>query len=344
MSLLEKASGGGKAKRLPPQAGTSLFRRAIAASNTGSSKSSPPAEAESAIPAKTDSHHAELPASLDIETLDDLEERISALQPSPDALLAMWSLLSASLPLEAIALFLPHGDFLARAAGIGFPAGSADDIPPSMAPDSGINGTLIGDEAKALVAPSLGVGLEIDMRAASIFAGTALSGLWIYHDFSVEASPEPIRVKLSELLTEAAASFPPIPIADSIKDPSKLLLSRMAKYRFATVLRYDIRAAYTGSEAFKGLSLDSIRSVYVSSSEKLLDQTGTAFAFGAASVACILGSSSECDPELALFQFTKTLKRSLPFLAAEAFPASSAQCFDLGSDGASEGLSRFLST
>jgi hypothetical protein len=350
MSLLEKASGGKKNKVAPSQADTSLFKRAMAASRAEASTLAP--ETSSSIEER-DGPAASGPepeailqsrASSPFLNLawDDLRSRLTSLPPYSDSILAAWSILSTSLPFEALSLFLPHGDFLAPAAQIGFPEGTCDDVPPSIAPLN--NGTLLDDEAKALIAPSLGVSVGMNMRAVSMHSESGLVGLWVYHDDSLESSPEEIRSQVSELLAEASASLPACSMVFPSPDPVSLLLPKLKKYSFATPIRYDVESIYADGASYRGISTKALLSAFVAASEKILEQAGVVLAFGQASFVCVLGSSARRDPELALFQFTKTLKRSLPFLSAGVFPEGSATSFDLSSDLVSEELSRFLAT
>ena len=348
MSLLEKASGGKKSKVEPSQAGTSLFKRAMAASLSEAKTSA--LEISTSL-AKNDASPEPLPdamlpsqASSPFLYLawDEIKGMLASLPPYSDSILAAWSILTTSLPVEAISLFLPHGDFLAPAAQIGFPEGTGDDIPVSISPRD--KGTLLDDEAKALIAPSLGVSVGMSMRAASMHSESGLVGLWVYHDDSLESSSEEIIFQVSELLAEASASLPSCSMVFPSSDPVSLLLPKLNKYRFATPIRFDIESIYADGASYRGISTKALLSAFVAASEKILERAGAVLAFGQASFICVLGSSAPCDPELALFQFTKTLKRSLPFIASSVFPKGSSTSLDLSSDRASEELSRFLAT
>ena len=120
-------------------------------------------------------------------------------------------------------------------------------------------------------------------------------------------------------------------------------LEKMLEFHYAAAFRFDLARSSSEIESLRGIEPNALRSSFLSACERILSQGGVALAYGAASVACALGSSSPLDPELALFQFAKTLKRTLPFLAAEAFPEGSVAAFDPSSDRAVEELSRFLS-
>jgi hypothetical protein len=348
MSLLEKASGGHKPKNAPSQGRTSLFTRAMAASRDEAEVVPPkaPAQAPPAVAPPTVAPPVQAEPErpfIALEELDELESRVAALPPRFDSVLAAWSILSERLPLAAMALFLPQGDFLSLAAQSGFPSGTGDAIPVSIAPPSQRNDELLGDEAKALVAPTLGVSLGMDLRAVSMWSDVGLAGLWVFHDEALESSPPKLVSRLGDLLAKAAASLPASPMAIPVPEPASALAARARKYGFAAALRFDIGSAYGEREAFRGLEANALRSALLSASGKMLEQTGTALAFGERSIACALGSSSPFDPELALFQFSKTLRRSLPFLSGGPFPEGLAASFDPSSDRAVEELSRFLS-
>jgi hypothetical protein len=59
-------------------------------------------------------------------------------------------------------------------------------------------------------------------------------------------------------------------------------------------------------------------------------------------VLCALGSSSSSDAGLALFQFSKTLKRALPLFAAATLPEGRSLSLDPSAATAAAELSRFL--
>jgi len=110
MSLLEKASGGQKAISAQSQARTSLFTRAMAATREKEERIGPDASTK-------------LPDSKKVAEIE-IETALAALPPYFDSILAAWSIISSRLPIDAIALFLPQGDFLSLAAQSGFPSGT----------------------------------------------------------------------------------------------------------------------------------------------------------------------------------------------------------------------------
>jgi hypothetical protein len=332
MSLLEKAGGGHKKKSVPLQARTSLFTRAMAATRE-----------EGELAPTPEPLAIREPIFIPAKGMDELGHRVASIPPSFDSILSAWSIITAGLPLAAIALFLPQDDFLSLAARSGFPSGTAEPIPFSLAPPSQKNGEMLSAAAKALIAPLLGVDLGMDIRATAMWSDVGLAGLWIYRDASLEASPGDTRSRLNALLAQAADSFPASRLALPESEPVTALLEQTRKYRYATAFRFELGTALEAGRRYRGLTRNALRSAFLSACGKILARGGAAIAYDEAAVVCALGSSSLVDSELALFQFTKTLRRTLPFIAGEAFPEGEALGFLPASDQASEELSRFLS-
>jgi hypothetical protein len=352
MSLLEKASGGVKSKGTQSQAQTSLFRRALAATKLDSnaepiSSSSPLALEVQETQSRNPISLSAIPTSsalppIDDEIIEEIKGTLGSLQPSQDSLLAAWSILSTRLPLQAISLFLPRGGFLSLAAQVGFPSGTGEDLPLSIVPSAELNGALLSNEGKALVAPSLGVSQSISLRAIAMRSDSGLVGLWIAHDAFLEACADGRRASIIELLADSASSLTPLSMICEQSPTQSSMLPELTKFHFTTAFRFDMEAAYVERPEFRGISVGALCAAFSRAAERILEHTGTVRVFDDSIVVGLLGSSSQCDSELALFQFTKTLKKSLPFLSTGAFPVGSSMSFDLSSGSAPEGLSRFL--
>jgi hypothetical protein len=351
MSLLEKASGGVKSKGPQSQAQTSLFRRAMAASKPEASDktpSAPPAQprdtpAPSSSPERLTAASAASPIPpIDDDVIEEVKGALGSLPPSQDSLLAAWSIISSRLPLQAISLFLPRDGLLSLAAQVGFPSGTGEDLPLSIVPSAELDGAPLSDESKALVAPSLGVSQSISLRAIAMRSDSGLAGLWIAHDAFLEVCADGRRSSVIELLAESASSLTPLSMICDPAPSMPSMISELSKFRFATAFRFDMGTAYIERTEFRGIPAKTLCAAFSGAAEKILEHTGTVRAFGDSTVVGLLGSSSPCDSELALFQFTKTLKKSLPFLSSSAFPVGSSMSFDLSSESAAEDLSRFL--
>jgi hypothetical protein len=336
MSLLEKAAGGKKSVTTDPLgARTSLFARALASAREESINSVPPglADVQAASPTI---------ASYPVEDLMAAQEAIAALPSSADSMLELWELCSSRLPLAALALFLPRGDdFMALAGRSGFPAGSSDPIPVSIAPSTSKSGEVLPSEARAILAPLLGVPIGMSLRGASLWSDSCLLGLWVYHDPELEASSKEAQDKLASILSCPGPNIRGFALEGASADPSRTILAAAKRFPSASLLAFDLAPLLAEDKHSKGLEREVIRSSFLAACRQILAPSGSAFAFGETSVACVIGSSSDVD--LVLFQFSKTLKRALPRLYEASSPSSRAQLFDPSRPDAAEELSRFVS-
>lgn len=320
MSLLEKAQN--EREPLPESQAerSSLFARALASSAREPGPEAPPARSGSVAEA---------------------EGRIALLKPSDDAVIALWELCSSHLPLAALALFLPRGDFLALAAKSGFPAGRSEPLPQSTAPSKEREGYPLPSDAKALIAPLLGVGAGMELRATSLRSDSgALVGLWVYHAPALEGRGAEIA-EVSKLLASGARLLQGFALERTEEDCLPRLLEASRRFPSAIILRFELSRLFESGICLHGIEREALRSAFLAACRKLLGESGFALAWGDSAVACLLGSSS--DPELALFQFSKTLRRLLPFIAVSGFPPAVAEGLAPASPAAAEELERFLS-
>jgi len=332
MSLLEKAIGGSNNPEAGSQQRSSLFSRAMAASGTeeGSSPSPP-----SSAPA--DPQHP----LFEPEMVDELKGAILVLPPTQDSLLSAWSVLAAKLPLRALALFLRSGDFCSLAAQVGFPSGRSDVVPLSICP-SPASGDSMGEEARALVAPILGINASMSLRSYGMESDSSNWGVWIVHDEALDAAHAQDRAVLNNLLSVILFSMHDLSLVPRARREPRALLSELSRFRFAAVHRFDIGPDYLANPTFKGLEPQALVSAFALASAQILELTGLAFPLGESSFAGVLGSATRGDLELSRVQFTKALRRSLPFLTAGAFPSGNSLSLDLASGSAAEELSNFL--
>jgi hypothetical protein len=334
MSLLEKATSGKKPILEPSEeARASLFARALASSRE---EEAVPADASEPLPPKTEGE-----GLVAIEGAQAIADSISALPPSTDSILALWKICSSRLPLAALSLFLPRDGFLSIGARSGFPSGSSDPIPVSVAPPSARSGELLAKEAAALLAPLLGVPLSMALRAAPLWSDSGLLGLWVYYDPALAGASEEAMDELAGILSSPSLKALGFSLENPPADPAAQLLAASKRFSSVSVARFDLDPLFAADGIPSGVERDALRSAFLASCRKILSLSGAALACGDSSVICALGSSSDAD--LALFQFTKTLKRILPFLASLPFPTGRALNLDPASAGAAEELSRFIS-
>lgn len=328
MSLLEKATSGKKQKEEGPReaiesrgARSSLFAKAMASSSADKPQIEP----------------------YRLDALDEARSLCAALPQAYDSIFSAWKVLySPGLRLSALALFLPQGDFLSIAARLGFPSSPVDSIPLSLAPPSKKPCELLGKDARALIAPILGVSIGMNLRATAMWSDSGLYGLWVYHDPSLEAASEETRAELAAFLSSRGDSLPPVRMEYGIPNPTPAILASVRKYASASIFRFDLGPLFAENDAFPGVEAHAIRSSYLAASRKILGSNGTAYAYGDSSVICALGSSSSSDSGLALFQFSKTLKRILPSFAA-FLPEGRSMSLDPSRADAAAQLSTFLS-
>ncbi len=326
MSLLEKAIRGPAIS--PAQPRTSLFTRALAAR-------------EPEARAAPEDFGAD---AFNAGGFEGLRGELTALRPEFDSFLQAWTLVFERVRLAAIALFLPKDGFLALAAQNGFPAGTEEAIPLSIANPPHRSGEALANEAKALLAPILGVPLSLSLRASSMRTESGLAGMWVYHDPALDSSQAEVRAELGAILAGALSTYPAISLESPSANAPAALLAAGRKFSSAAVLSFELPTIREIElSRFKGLTPNALRSVFIAAYRRILAQGGSVLAFGERSVGCALGSATAVDPDLALFQLKKTIKRILPFLSAEFSPEGRALRLDPSSETAFEELSRFLS-
>jgi hypothetical protein len=318
MGLLEKATLGIATN--PPGLRNSLFSRAMLARET-------------------------VPTAIDIASLDDLRRDLEALPPYFDSILHAWSLVSERAPIASVALFLPGKDRLVLCASKGFAKARDGSVALSLIGSLQKDGEALDPDACDLVAPIIGLSSSFTLRAATLRMTSNLAGLWVYGDPAIDMAESTSQAAIGTTLAGTAQGLPALPIAEAHIDPALVLLDAARKYHSASVFVFDLSSFGGGviEQGLKGLRPSAIRSSFIAACVKILSQSGLALPFGENSVGCILGAASSMDPDLALFQFSKTMKRILPYLAALSFPEGRALHLDPFSENALGELSRFLS-
>ena len=204
-----------------------------------------------------------------------------------------------------------------------------------------MGGEPLAKEAKALLAPVLGVPVSMVLRAAPLWSDAGLLGLWIYHDPALEGASEEAMDELLGILSCPSSKVLGFSLESPSAEPARQILAASKRFSSVSVACFDLDPLFDSDKLPGGVERDAVRSAFLASCRKILSSSGTALACGDSSVVCALGSSSDAD--LALFQFAKTLKRILPFFASLSFPAGRALNLDPASAGAAEELSRFIS-
>jgi hypothetical protein len=338
MSLLEKALSGTK----PTGGQSGLFAKASAAQAHVQPRTTlKPAESRSPggavyITPRFDFTIAEIAA---------LETELLELRDTPDYFLAVFARISEALPLEAVALFLPQNEGLAAAASLGFPATSTEYVPESVARRSGPPGSLLPHESAAVLSSLLGVSAALRLRGATILdPQDEILGQWVFVDAALESAEVETIAALGRLLTAPGRrGAPPLAILAPGRDPAAELLSASRDERYAAALILDLKTCYIEFDLrVPGILSTSFFSAFAAAAARALGRSGAALLVENGLLACLFFSSSALDPDLALFQFRKSLKRFLPLLESIEFPAGRSILLDLRSDTAKASLSRFL--
>jgi hypothetical protein len=337
MSLLEKAIRGTVVNAAPHP--TSLFSKALAAREPEPEITE---ASEIAEPISSDLE-PEAISTFDESGLEALARRLAELPPCHDSILEAWALVRENMPLAALALFLPEGAFLSLAAQSGFPSGGTERIPLSISSTASGETSSIDPDARAQIAPILGIQPSLILRAVAQRPSQSGAGLWVFHDPALEAASAELQSRVATILSHAADSLPDVTLSPSADDPVRVLLDSACKYPFAFAFAFDLSSSFIDESRYAGLARATARSSFLSACRRILAQGGAALAFGKDSVGCILGSTPSGDPDLAYFQFTKTLKRILPRFAASSFPPGRSRGFGPSSESALEELSGFLS-
>jgi len=175
-----------------------------------------------------------------------------------------------------------------------------------------------------------------------MLASGNVAGLWVYYDPSLDGSSELSQDMLGSFLSRAAEGFQALNIASPVADAPRAILAISRSYASASIFTFDFRDAFAEEPRFKGLRPRALLSAFMEACSRLLINNGAAFCCEGERVACLLGSSTRADPDLALFQFRKSLKRLLPRFASSSFPEGRAFFLDPSSKSALEELRSFL--
>ncbi|HTX72039.1 MAG TPA: hypothetical protein VMC79_04370 [Rectinemataceae bacterium] len=344
MSLLEKALRGAK----PAEVQGGLFAKAVAAKAVRHEAESLPGGDEPAFIRPTPEEESvfvppEFPLSA--SDLAAVESEILEFKASGDYLLAVFARIAETLPLEALALFLPRGEGLALAASLGFPAAMTDYIPESVARRSGSPGSPLSEESKAAISSLLGVSPTLMLRGATMYGpADAVLGQWVFADGVLEyADQERIEAVGRLLRAPGRRASPAVSLQEPSSQPGSGLVAQRHGQRFAVAVALDLRSSYIELDMrVPGILPQAFFSVVLETAQRILGPSGAAVLTEAGQLAALLYSASELDADLVRFQFRKSLKRALPILEPIELSEGKSLLFDLTDAGSEAALSRFL--
>jgi hypothetical protein len=286
---------------------------------------------------------------LSSEDIDAIRGEILGIRPGIDYILAVYARLAEALPVSGLALFLPRAEELCLAAAFGFIAKGADGelsptlplslidaLPPGLSPPRGA----LLDALVAVLGGSAASGL----LCARISAAESRCGLWALSAPNVSSAPSELLSSLGALL--AAPSPAPsrfVTIPEPVASLASGLLASVKANPRACAFVLDLSAQYEVAETrVPGLMPQVFLSAAALAANSILGHGGSSILRGSRSLACVFGSSSAIDPELALFQFSKSLRRSLMILEGSSPPSGRSFGFDPRDPGAETALSLFF--
>jgi hypothetical protein len=337
MGLLAKASRGTAA---PERRGPALHE----APGKAECESATPEESRSQVPAPEIGRRLE--ARLDPAKIETLALRIVALQSGAERLISIFPLLSASIPFELLILLQPQGDSLAVAAAEGLAEAEGRLLPSSMASHPTSPGGVLPDDTRAKVAEYLGLGEGGKMRAIPVIrpADARVHGLWLYESRALDAS----SLEGQEALAKALALAPDpdettVELAGSKSVSVDKALGPLSGIRHATALVFDLAEIRTSYQAkYPGITAAAFDATAVAVAGRVLASTGRALLAEGEKLVCVLGSASDLDPELVLYQCAKSLKRSSAIMSPGPQLTGRCLCFDPASPESRQALARFI--
>jgi hypothetical protein len=91
-----------------------------------------------------------------------------------------------------------------------------------------------------------------------------------------------------------------------------------------------------------GMSANVFEAILLEAAKEILGKQGRAFLIEGEKLLALLPCRQTTDAELGLVQFSKSLKRSLPFMTAASFPEAKARVLDLSSSTGTNELADFI--
>jgi hypothetical protein len=277
------------------------------------------------------------------EELQALTAELKRLPDSIDSVIVAWVRITSAVPLPRLCLFLRRGSGLMPAATRGF-SPRAGTVPQPKAGEIGEAGSPMTGAFGDAVSELLGFAHRESLRTVPLERSGELLGLWVYPDLRAGASDPSIRSRLAGLLGSVAA-LPSVGLrlAEPLIQPSLDLVSSLSGFKRAAAFRLDLDPIFAALEApYAGVAPLTLASAIEVAARKILGSSGSARLIGLRTLASVLGSIAPVDSELACFQFTKSLKRSLAFLGPVRLTAGSSCTLDPAARDAEEKLARFL--
>jgi len=291
---------------------------------------------------------------LDLPGLESLSSDLLALPDRLDYLFSAFSYLEETLPFRALALFLAcadgggegSGPAFRLAAHAGFSPGLPPGTPFGVSGAACVPGSPVPEPDIGPIAAALGARPDSALRWAALRAlgEEAPFGFWV---FSFEGRPEPDEESCLALGSAMAACASRganrLSFAPSEPEAARHLFRAIPPDRSTVAMLFDLGPLRSRVEAERPtVDPDAYCSAILRSALSLVASRGAAALVDSKRLAVVLYSTSALDPELSLYQFRKSLERSLPSLDRPLSLAGESFSLDPAEGGALEALGRFL--
>ena len=276
------------------------------------------------------------------EELDQLAVELERLPAGTDELLAAYARIAEALPLQGLALLLAEegGVQIAAERGLGAAADSCDGISLEVIAAASEKGSC-GPRTRRLLSPLLKLPADRSTRIYSV--GEGARAVWLYADARLDASSAAQLSSAESLFASTGGRGTPLPLRGAVVGTKEAAAALEGEAAFAAVILLELKAFIDDFELLvPGLRRHAIEGALRSAATSLLGANGAAFCLSGERLAAFLYSGIRLDAELALAQFRKSLRRSLPFLGMAELPEGRALGLDLGYEGAAGLLERFL--
>jgi len=277
--------------------------------------------------------------------ISSLTEELTRLPEGADDLVAAYARIAEALPLGALALLFSEDEGIRVAASYGF-SFRADRVgePTIDAVAASLDGKLCGLKTRDLLESLVETDLSVALRASvSLDVEGEPKALWLYADARLDGSSPELVEAVAELFAARALRAAPLPERG---DPEAALLRSGELGRgegHAVVAVFEL-ASYIDYFEFlvPGLRRAAVEGAVRGASLGMLGPRGEALVLPGERFVIFLYSPKPLDPELALVQFGKSLRRALPFFGSAEPPEGKALGLDLAYEGARGLLERFL--
>lgn len=277
--------------------------------------------------------------------ISSLTEELARLPEGADDLVAAYARIAEALPLGAVALLLSEESGIRVAASYGFAFRAERVDEPSIdVVAASLEGNLCGLKTRNLLEGLVETDLSLALRASvSLDLEGEPKALWLYADARLDGSSPELVEAVAALFAARALRAAPLPERGNLEAAARRSGELGRGEGHAVVAVFDL-ASYIDYFEFlvPGLRRAAVEGAVRGASLGMLGPRGEALVLPGERFIIFLYSPKPLDPELALVQFGKSLRRALPFFGSAEPPEGRALGLDLAYEGARGLLERFL--